>query len=249
MSGLPSRLQGLLRHSDHPPGADDGRDTSRTAVLDGALASFIDRGIRRASMGDIAHRSGISPATLYRRFASKSAVVEAVGLREVRRFLADADDVVADLRARDVDAATLLGELAYAVVNGARRNRLLQGLLRTEPEIVLPFLTIQGAPVIAMGRDYLTTVLEQLQADGKLPAYDAAPVAEALARLTLSIALTPQSVLPVDDPVAMRAFLGDLLAPAMGPGAGPGVGPGAGPGVGPGVGQGVDQAPSSGVTT
>ena len=28
-------------------------------------------------------------------------------------------------------------------------------LLKTEPEIVLPYLTVQGAPVIELGRDYL----------------------------------------------------------------------------------------------
>ena len=37
-------------------------------------------GIRRTSMGEIARRSGLSPATLYRRFAGKDELVWAVGL-------------------------------------------------------------------------------------------------------------------------------------------------------------------------
>src|SRR5689334_15800639 len=146
MATKPDRLLNLVRSAGHP--ADS--DASRGSVLDGALEAFLDLGMRRTSMGDIARRSGISPATLYRRFASKSAVVQAVGIREVRRFLADVDDLLADLDEQGADVETLLTELGFAVIDGIRRNKLLQRLLRTEPEIVLPMLTINGGPVIAL---------------------------------------------------------------------------------------------------
>lgn len=211
MAAKPDRLLGLVRESDDAVEA----DASRGSVLDGALESFLDHGMRRTSMGDIARRSGISPATLYRRFASKSAVVQAVGLREVRRFLADADDLLAELNEQDADVETLLTELAFAVVDAIRRHKLLQRLLRTEPEIVLPLLTVNGGPVIALGREYLTDFMRGLQREGRLPPYDVGPLAEIMARLAVSFALTSESVIPLDDPTATRETLRAFLVPAI----------------------------------
>jgi len=211
MASTPDRLLGLVRDTDHA--ADS--DASRGSVLDGALEAFLDLGMRRTSMGDIARRSGISPATLYRRFASKSAVVQAVGNREVRRFLADADDLLAELHDQGADVETVLTELGYAVIDGIRRNKLLQRLLRTEPEILLPLLTVDGGPVIAVGREYLTDFIRGLQRQRKLPPYDAEPLAEIMARLAVSFALTPQSVIALDDPDATRATVRAFLVPAV----------------------------------
>src|SRR5690242_21172230 len=59
----------------------------RDPVLDAALSAFLDFGIRRTSMGEIARRAGISPATLYRRYAQKSDVVMAVGMLEAGQIL------------------------------------------------------------------------------------------------------------------------------------------------------------------
>lgn len=203
MTNKATRLLSLVRLADP--------DQSRGSVLDGALAVFLDIGIRRASMSDIARLSGISPATLYRRFASKSDVIREVGLREVRRFIAEADDALAELRAQGADAETQVTELGLAVIDGIRRNDLLKRLLRTEPELVLPFLTIDAGPVIALGRDYVTEVLTRLQAEGQLPQIDVAPLAEVTARMAISLALTPESVLPLDDPEAARALIRTFL--------------------------------------
>lgn len=211
MATKPERLLGLVRDSDHSVDS----DASRGSVLDGALEAFLDLGMRRTSMGDIARRSGISPATLYRRFASKSAVVQAVGIREVRRFLADADDLLAELNEQGADVETLLTELGFAVIDGIRRNKLLQRLLRTEPELVLPMLTVNGAPVLDLGREYLTDFMRGLQRQGRLPSYDVEPLAEMMARLAVSFALTPQSVIPLRDPDATRDAVRSFLVPAV----------------------------------
>src|SRR5690349_6294401 len=93
----------------------------RDPVLDAALAAFLDFGIRRTSMGEIARRARISPATLYRRYAQKSDVVMAVGLREAQRELSYVDQKV------DPTAAPLeqLVQLYSAVSHRLRDNRLL----------------------------------------------------------------------------------------------------------------------------
>lgn len=179
----------------------------RNPVLDAALAAFLDFGVRRTSMTDIARRAGISPATLYRRYAQKSDLVMAVGLREAHRDLAYVDQKV------DVTAPPLeqLVQLHLAVSRRLRGNKLLQRVLATEPETVLPRLTLEAGPLLDIGRDYLGRFLSRLQAEGHLPAYDVRPVADWLTRLAQSEVLTPATD-PLPDEEA-RAFVRDHLAP------------------------------------
>ncbi|MFL6158648.1 MAG: TetR/AcrR family transcriptional regulator [Marmoricola sp.] len=176
-------------------------------VLVGALEAFLDFGIRRTSMGEIARRAGISPATLYRRYAQKSDVVMAVGMLEAGNILAALEEAV-DPAAPPLEQLTCLH---LTVTNRLRSNRLLQRLLATEPESVLPKITVDADPILEIGRGYLAGFLTRLQAEGHLPAYDVRPVADCLARLAQSEVLTP-SVEPLGD-AAARAFVRDHLAP------------------------------------
>jgi AcrR family transcriptional regulator len=193
-------------------GAEDG---NQAAVLEAALVAFLDFGIKRTSMTEVARRGGLSLATLYRRFAGKSELVQAVALWQARRFVEQVDAVVQEQIDRDAGAEDQIVELFIAFLDGLRRNRLLERLLSTEPEIVLPYLTVQGAPVIELGRDYLAEFIARLQVEGKLPQYDPLPVAEMVARTSLSLALTPQTVIPIDDDAAARAFARRHVVPGL----------------------------------
>jgi len=179
-------------------------------VLDAALAAFLDFGIRRTSMGEIARRAGISPATLYRRYAAKSDVVMAVGLREAQRDLA-AIDARIDTSAPPVEQLT---RLYLEVSRRLHGNRLLRRVLETEPETVLPRLTLEAGPLLDIGRGYLADVLVRLQREGHLPAYDVTPVVDWLARHALSETLTPPPSPPTDEAVA--DFVRRHLAPFVG---------------------------------
>ncbi|MFQ6325974.1 MULTISPECIES: TetR/AcrR family transcriptional regulator [unclassified Nocardia] len=184
-------------------------DRNQARVLDAALLAFLDFGIKRTSMVEVARRCGLSLATLYRRFASKSDLIQAVGLRQARQFIDEVDATLQRQVDRDASAEDQIVELFVAFLNGLRGNKLLDRLLKTEPEIVLPYLTVKGAPVIEMGRDYLAEFITRLQGEGKLPDYDPEPLAEMIARTAVSLALTPQTVIPLGDDVAARKFARD----------------------------------------
>ncbi len=179
----------------------------RDPVLDAALAAFLDFGIRRTSMGEIARRAGISPATLYRRYAQKSDVVMGVGMREAQRLLSYLE------RHIDVTAPPLqqLTALYVAVSDQLRTNDLLHRVLATEPESILPKLTVDADPILQIGRDYLSAFLVRLQDEGHLPPYDVAPVADCLARLAQSEVLTPATEPPAE--AQTRDFVRNHLAP------------------------------------
>jgi AcrR family transcriptional regulator len=184
--------------------------TVQDPVLDAALEAFLDFGIRRTSMGEIARRAGISPATLYRRYAAKSDVVMAVGLREANRDLA-AIDARIDNGAPPVEQLT---QLYLEVSQRLTGNRLLRRILETEPETVLPRLTLEAGPLLDIGRGYLGEFLLRLQREGHIPPYDVTPVVDWLARHALSEALTPAPTPQSDDEV--RDFVHRHLAPFVG---------------------------------
>src|SRR4051812_50116320 len=60
-------------------------DPTAERIVSGALAQFEESGIRRTTMEDVARRAGVARVTVYRRFANKDRLVEAVVLREARR--------------------------------------------------------------------------------------------------------------------------------------------------------------------
>lgn len=54
----------------------------KSEILAGARTCFIEKGIHQTSMQDICQRSQISPGALYRYFASKQAIIEAIAAAE-----------------------------------------------------------------------------------------------------------------------------------------------------------------------
>ncbi|MET8876510.1 TetR/AcrR family transcriptional regulator [Nocardia sp. NPDC004604] len=180
-------------------------------LLESALSAFLDFGIKRTSMGEIARRAGISPATLYRRYESKNDLVEAVSVREAQRFVAEIDKRVQKVEGVEEQ----LVEIFVAVITEIAGNELLCRLLRTEPDLILPRLTTDAGPIIAVGRTYLAEKLRELRS-GADDDFDFELVAEIMARLALSLALTPDGLIPIDDVTAGRAFARRTLLPMVG---------------------------------
>lgn len=201
MPTVPSMLQRIL---DNPV-----KDAEK--LLESALSAFLDFGIKRTSMGEIARRAGISPATLYRRFESKNELVEAVSVREAQRFVSEIDKRVQLVAGSD----NQLVEIFVAFISTIAGNELLRRLLRTEPDLILPRLTTEAGPIIAVGRTYLATKLRELRPDDA-DDFDADLVAEIMARLALSLALTPDGLIPLEDVEAGRDFARRILLPMVG---------------------------------
>ncbi|MFR9753168.1 TetR/AcrR family transcriptional regulator [Nocardia sp. 004] len=181
-------------------------------LLESALSAFLDFGIKRTSMGEIARRAGVSPATLYRRFESKNDLVEAVSVREAQRFVTAIDTQIRTVSGTEAQ----LVEIFVAFIGAIAGNELLRRLLRTEPDLILPRLTTDAGPILAVGRDYLAEKLRELRDTSIGYDVDADLVAEIMARLALSLALTPDGLIPVADQEAAREFARRTLLPMVG---------------------------------
>ncbi|MFI1166911.1 TetR/AcrR family transcriptional regulator [Streptomyces sp. NPDC020801] len=181
-------------------------------ILDAALEQFTIFGLRRSSVDDVAKRAGVSRVTVYRRFQTKDGLVEACLLREGSRFFQKLDAAVAAL-------PTMEDRVVEGFVVALRYTRdhpLFGGLLRLEPEVVLPHLTVQGGPALAATTEYLTAHLRRAQQAEGRPDSDPRPVAELMVRVAVSFLLNPAGCIALDDEEQTRAFARRYLAPLIG---------------------------------
>jgi len=170
-------------------------DDLQTRILDAAMEAASVHGISRMSVSDVAKRAGTSRPTLYKHFASKDALVAAVVLREtsllVTTTLAAAEPF--DDPQRAIEAGVL------AALRLTRDHPLLDRVVRTEPEALVPLLVTEGSSsVMAIAR----AAVEQLIV-AKVP--DLSPLmarrlADLLTRLLISYALSAP-----DDPTEVVA--------------------------------------------
>ncbi|HEX2132821.1 MAG TPA: TetR/AcrR family transcriptional regulator [Actinophytocola sp.] len=178
------------------------------SIVDAALAEFLIYGLRRTNVDVVARRAGVSRATLYRRFDGKDALVQAVLTRECRRFFGSIATAVADLDT----AEERLVEGFVVGVRYASTDPLLNRLLASDPEALLPYLTTDGHLVVAAARDFLVQQSpESDPIEGRTPE----GVAEVFVRLAISFTLMPQSAIPLDTDDSVRAFARGYLAPLM----------------------------------
>jgi AcrR family transcriptional regulator len=162
-------------------------------------------------MEDVARRSGLARVTIYRHFTGKEALAEAVVMRECQRFFAALDAAVA--QHDDIDDRLVEG-FAF-LLDYLRSHALLTRLLSTEPESLLPLLTVEGEPVLAAARSFLAERLGHEVEEGRLPPLDVEVAGELLARLGISFLLTPASAAPLRTPSEARRFARRYLAPAL----------------------------------
>lgn len=203
----------LLASIGRPAEADETSDR----ILDAAAELFATLGVRRCGIDDIAERSGLGRTTVYRRFDGRQQIIEAVLAREIHRFFGSILRSTAHLdRFEDVVIESFLTGLR------AGEASLLATLVRAEPEL-LQLLTIDAGPVVAAARGFLVSAYVATRSATGAPAVDAADLdqvamfAEVLVRLAISLVLTPQTVIPLDDDDATRAALHRMLDPVITP--------------------------------
>ncbi|MFC4905890.1 TetR/AcrR family transcriptional regulator [Actinomadura gamaensis] len=188
-----SPLAGLLEAAPDPDDLD-------TRILDAALAEFETYGLRRVSVEDVARRAGVARTTIYRRFTNKEQLLQAVNLREVRRFLTAISDAT-ESRGNAVDAVV---EGFVVGLAAARSHPLITRVLQSEPEVFVRQLGMNGAAVLLAARDILAARLRRA-----LPAADPAEISaasEVMLRVAVSVLLIPGGGIPLEDESDIRAF-------------------------------------------
>jgi transcriptional regulator with XRE-family HTH domain len=124
------------------------RPDTGTRILDAALRAVSTFGLSRFTMDDVARAADVSRQTVYRYFASKDELIVALVYREEEAFL----DGVRDAFQAHADLEAAIERAMRYCLRAVREHPLLDRLLASEPEVLLPYLTTRGGRPRGGGR-------------------------------------------------------------------------------------------------
>ncbi|WP_394846205.1 TetR/AcrR family transcriptional regulator [Pendulispora brunnea] len=199
------RLSGLLARAIEPT---PESDAFAERILDAALLEIAAVGIQRLTLVDVARRAGVGRVTVYRRFADRESLLEALAQRESRRFYI----AVSEAAARAATIEERLTEGFVTFVRFARTHPVLQRLTRTEPHALLEYVLGDDAAAFRVGCSFMATQLRSVNA---VEPERLEWVAETLVRIALSFVLPLPSVVRLDDDAAARAYARDCILPLV----------------------------------
>ncbi len=173
-------------------------------ILDAAVEAALVHGLTRLSVADVAKRAGISRPTLYKRHPSKEALVAAAVMREAALVIEAVEQAVDGVdRADGPKAALRVGVLT--ALRQLRDHPLLDRVVRTEPEMLVPTLTTDDGLILSVIRPPIEALI--VDRFSSLDAVTCRRVADMLTRLLLSYALNA----PDDPPEVVATVLADVV--------------------------------------
>lgn len=189
-------------------------DAATTRILDAAYEQFCLLGLQRTTMEDVAKRAGVSRITVYRRIASKDALIDLVLRREFHRYL---ERFVVEVSA----AATAEDRVVVgfrSALQAIRRNALLSRILEVEPDALVSSLIGDGGRTLSLIRRFVAGQLRGEQRAGHVhPDVDVDLVAELMVRVSASFLLTPSDVVDLDDDEQAASLVRQFLVPMLRP--------------------------------
>jgi AcrR family transcriptional regulator len=180
-------------------------------ILAAARRLLVEHGLRRTSLADVARAAGVSDATLYRRFPTRDALLETLLAREARAFIAQVDERLTAIP----DPADRLVTAFLMLTRALREHDLIQRLLVTDRDRVLPLLTTDGAVALEVGKRYVLSQARAAADAGARLTADPEHLAELLVRIAHSLVLTPDTTLPLEDQAALEALARATLVPMV----------------------------------
>lgn len=154
-------------------------------ILRATYACIARAGLARVTVEDAAREAGVSRATVYRHFpGGRDELVRETVAHEVAHFFLDLADAVAG-------APTVAAVLEEALVHAhaaVTEHEVLHKLLATEPDRLLPNLTLEANRLLPPIAEFLEPHLRTLQLrDG----VEVSAAAEYVARMVLSLVGSP----------------------------------------------------------
>ncbi len=190
-----------------PVQAENTAGAAAARVLGAARTCIARFGVTKTTVDDVAREAGVSRATLYRLFPGKQPLLEALVTRELAALAVEIHEAAAATKCLD-------DLLVTVIVTAARRlegHAALATVLAHEPEVLLPYLTFDGAGATL---DRAGRVLAPLLAPHVGP--DRSERAgEWVARMALAYLCAPSEVVRLTDPDSVRSLVTDFLVPGL----------------------------------
>ncbi len=184
-----------------PPVAD-----VRQRLVVAAYACVARHGMGKTTVEDIGREAGVSRATVYRYFpGGRDELLQAAVAHGVAEFAVRLYEQIQDAPSLEqvMERGILFAHRAIV------EHEVLQRIMETEPELLLPQLTVEGNQVRAAVAAFL---LQYLRAHGVASGVDDAEAADFLARMIMSYMTSPGRW-DLDDPAQVSELVrAELLA-------------------------------------
>ncbi|HXY94787.1 MAG TPA: TetR/AcrR family transcriptional regulator [Acidimicrobiia bacterium] len=192
----------------------DPTGEARERMLLGTYECIARVGIAKTTVEDAARAAGVSRATVYRLFpGGRDELLRDTVAWEMARFFAELGVELGPMP----DFCTFLEHALPLARERVLAHAVLQKVLETEPERLMPLITVEQHHVIGYIAGYFLPLLEHDRDAGLLrPGIDLPRCAEYVARMALSLIASPGRH-DLEDPeevrrLVHRELLGGVLA-------------------------------------
>jgi AcrR family transcriptional regulator len=181
-------------------------DGPRQRVLEATYVCVARWGLSKTTVEDAAREAGMSRATVYRYFpGGRDELIDAVVSWQYLRFFGR---LYEEVRGADSLEEVLERGLAFAR-QALLEHEVLQKVLQTEPDVLLPKLTVESNRTVGLISGFLVPYLHE---HDLAPGVDIHNAADFLARMILSYISSPGHW-DLGDPVQVAALVRtELLA-------------------------------------
>jgi AcrR family transcriptional regulator len=200
-----------------PRVTDEHRLARRTQILDAAMATFATEGFQATGMAEVIAASGLSAGAVYRYFASKDQLIEAIADRVLDEAVGRFERLLAE--GEPLDPARTVALVVETVTAIAERGPVDVSRLAVQAwgeALRNPAVGAVAERAYGRLREIFTETVRREVAGGRLPAdLDVASAGAAL--LSLVVGFLLQRLLLRDvEPVAYSAAVSALLRGAAG---------------------------------
>jgi len=183
-------------------------DDPRQRILEATYACVARWGLSKTTIEDAAREAGLSRATVYRYFpGGRDELVDAVVAWQFRQFFARLYE--------EVHGSASLEEVLERGLLFARRqvldHEVLQKVLQTEPDVLLPKLTVESNRTVGLISGFLVPYLREHGLPEGVAVHEAA---DFLARMILSYISAPGHW-DLSDPDQVRTLVRVELLPGV----------------------------------
>ena len=176
-------------------------DATRARILDAVFACAERFGLGRTTMADVAKEARVSRQTVYRYFPGRHSLLGALVIREEERIIAAVKEAIAP----HTELRPAMEAAFVTTLKTFREHPLLDKVMATEPQELLPFLTVEANPVLSLGKRLTEHVFASRAHD--VPPALVHRAAETCARIFISYAISP----PEEDNETVAAQLAELV--------------------------------------
>ncbi len=200
--------------TQRPQSRQDRSRHTEQVLLDAALQLFRERGFEAITVGDIARRAGLAPASIYRRFGDKEGL-----LREAyRHFIASALAMLETMPAATPQERNYVERLALVTSLVMRYSRANQHLLQSSFARALvddyyarALMELRAGVLTALKRHFLERVHEIHHPEPELAVDFALRQAVAMLSSRLEAGQLEVGTGAIPEPVFLRELLRSLL--------------------------------------